>query len=125
MTKTKMIVILVVMVLLIPPSMIVASWSGKWKDLRTYKAPDGSLSLRVQTYVPTFSFFDPGREREMAFIDHGGWDYPAVFQIQYTDDKGAWIDKCTVEWKENEVLLKTPDGYAIHLYKDYNPERTN
>lgn len=121
MSKSKVIFLLSVIIVLIPPIMIVASWFGEWHDLRVYKSPDGALSLRVQTYVPTFSFLDPRREKERLYIDRGGWDYPAEFSIQCTDDKGAWIDKCIVEWNENEVVLATPNGYSIHLQKDYNP----
>ncbi len=119
MKKSNVVVVIVLLVLLIPPAMILVSSVGEWKDLRVYKDPSGSGSLRVQTYVPLFNFF--GTEKQWVFIDRGGWDYPAQFSIQYTDDKQGWMDKCTVEWKETEVIFNTPDGYSIHLSKGYNP----
>ncbi|MDH3360242.1 MAG: hypothetical protein OEL55_05160 [Desulfobulbaceae bacterium] len=119
MKKSKVIVLLTVIMLLVPISMIILSSVGEWKDLRVYKAPEGDLSLVVQTYVPVVNYFDS--ERQWVYIDRGGWNYPAQFSIQYTDDKEGWMDKCTVEWRETEVVFKTPDGYSMHLSKGYNP----
>jgi hypothetical protein len=79
------------------------------------------MSLRVETYVPTFKFFDPNREKERLYIEHNGWEYPAEFSIGHREDKKQWMDECTVNWTEHEVIFNTPRGYSIHLSKDYSP----
>ena len=118
-SKSK--VLLIALILVIPPIMMVASCLGSWENLRVYTSPSGDMSLRVETYIPTFKFFDPNREKERLHIERNGWEYSAEFSIGHRDDKELWMDKCTVEWNEKEVVLNTPDGYSIHLQKDYNP----
>ncbi len=119
MKKSTAATLLILITLLLPTAMIILSTAGEWKDLHVYKAPEGNLSLRVQTFSPIVDFLHA--ERQRVYIDRGGWDYPAEFSIQYTNDKAGWMKQCAVEWKENEVIFNTPDGYSIHLSKSYNP----
>jgi len=121
MNKWTAIVLLALGLLVTPPVMLFLSSLGDVVDLRVYEGPDGKASLRVQAYVPTFDLFDTARH--WVQIDRGGWEYPVYFSIpeRGRNEWDAWLEQCSVEWQETEVIFKTPAGYSIHLTKDYAP----